>query len=175
MLAELESKFQELERKLTDTLAYMDQCSASELDNKSEGQWSAVDILFHLSKSEIGSTLYLQKKMRANKEDVPNGGLGAKLRSKLLLTALKNEKRKYKAPKVIADMSNVPDYTSIKRDILNNRKALATVLGQFDATMSKKNYFKHPFAGRMNIFQTMDFLNMHFARHAVQIRERSKA
>ncbi len=175
MIPELEEKFQKLEEVFTETIAFMDAQPSTELNKPIPGKWNAVEILFHLAQSEKGTTLYLGKKILADKKEVASGGIGEKLRSKLLIAALSSKSRSYKAPKLIADMSDCPDYESIKKGMIENRKDLKILMGRFDSTMAKMAYFKHPLAGRINIYHTLDFLSTHFSRHADQIRERSKA
>ncbi len=137
-----------------------------------EGKWTPAQIVFHLYTSEVGTVNDLKKKIEST--DVPSPGFRGFIASILLKRALRNQKKKYQAPKVLGEMPDKPEFEKLQSDYLNLRKELRSVLGKFDNQMARKAYFKHPVAGRMNIYQTLSFLEEHFDRHKKQIYERLK-
>ncbi len=174
MIPKLEKKFTVLSGKLTDILAYMDELPDEKRHQKPEGSWSAVQVLRHLQLSENGTVTYLRKKVQAPPEEVSSAGFAGKVRSFLLSRALRNYGKKFKAPAVIGDVEASPDYIEVKKAYLKAREELKEILNRFDPQMAGKAYFKHPLAGKINIYQTLVFLEDHLERHIEQIKERSK-
>lgn len=174
MIKRLESKYAILSQQLDETLVYCDGLSAEQLTKSPSGEWDTVQILYHLSTSEVGIVMYLQNKIKAKPEEIENGGIKSFVRGKLLVSALKSKSKKFKVPKVLKEVPDSPDFEKIKLRLKKNRVFLEELLNRFDEKMAKKAYFKHPVAGRINIYQTLDFLNAHFERHAIQIKSRSK-
>jgi hypothetical protein len=173
MVAQLQVKFDRLEAILGDTLAYTDQLSPDKKHAAPPNEWSATQILYHLQISEMGTLGYLEKKLQAPPSEVEKAGIAGWLRSKLLRRALKNMKKKFKAPSILGEMPAKPDYNAVKSGLIETRKKLKNVLEKVTKEQVGRAYFKHPRAGKINLLQTMDFLDDHFSRHAQQIRERS--
>jgi len=169
MIKSIEIRIDKLDAELDEVIQKMRASSAS-LHHKPEEKWSPSQVLNHLYTSEFGTVNYLKKKIHSN--DIPSSGIRGFIASKILSSALKNQKKKYKAPKVLGEMPDKPDFESIQEEYLKVRKELRSVLGEFDKSMARKAYFKHPVAGRLNIYQTLSFLENHFKRHQEQIYER---
>ncbi len=174
MLPAIEKRFNILEKALEETLIYMDGLTREQRLSAPEGSWNAAQILYHIRLSEAGTIGYLSKKLLAPATEVKHAGISGWIRSFLLRRALRNYKKKFRAPKVLGDMPENPDYETEKKAILENRKRFATLLNMVTKKQVGRAYFNHPRAGRINILQTLDFLEDHFNRHAAQIRERSQ-
>lgn len=175
MEAKLESKYAHLQQSLTGLFAQLDSLPEKQLQQSPEGAWNAVQILYHLSVSERGTVGYLNKKLNDSAAKIEKAGLAAFIRSMLLKRALRNYNKKFRAPKIVADIPDQPDYAETKEMYLAVRTDLKAMLEMFDKDKMGKAYFRHPRAGRISILQTMDFLQDHFDRHAQQIQERSAA
>ncbi len=173
MIQGLQEKFDELESVLQSTLTYMDTVPSEVLSRDLSEKWNALEILNHLYISESGTTRYLEKKSQAPAKSVQKGGLNSWVRSKLLQRALNNYQKKYRAPKVVDQVKGELDFQELRSKLISNRAELANLLGTITTDSAKRAYFKHPLAGRLNIYQTMDFLIAHFKRHAEQIKERT--
>lgn len=173
MLPKLQIEFDSLNNSLERTLTYMDNLSNENLYACDPEEWNAAQILFHLKDAENGTLAYLSKKIQTPKSEIPKGGLSSKIRSIFLGRALRNYDRKFKAPSVLSNIPDKPDYHDVKREYLEVRKKTGLLLEKFDKKMVNKAYFKHPRAGRITILQTLEFLKDHFDRHMEQIIERS--
>ncbi len=168
------SRYQAMQAELYALFAKMDQTQPSLRNQRPEGAWNSVQILQHLLLSEGGTVAYVNKKLNQSPENVAKAGLAAKLRSFALNRALRNFRKKYKAPGTVGDVDDAPDYEAIKARYLDVRKDLKETLEKFDAERTKRCYFKHPVAGTMSILQALDFMHEHFVRHRAQIEERSR-
>lgn len=175
MEPKISTKLEALNKSLHHLLTYMNHLEPEQMTHRPDGAWSPAQVLQHMYLSEQAAVAYLKKKSQTPAVEVGKGGMGAKLRSFLLHKALRNEAKKYKAPRVAGDVDENPSYEEVKAQYLQVRKDLEAVLGQFDWAMMGRTYFKHPIAGRMNILQMLDFLNDHFQRHYNQIKERAEA
>lgn len=173
MLSKLQIEFDSLNHSLNQMLTYMDNLSIEKLYASNPEEWSAAQILYHLKDAEKGTLAYLTKKLETPKSEIPRGGLSSKIRSIFLGRALRNYERKFKAPAMLSDIPQKPEYKSLREEYLEVRKNFGLLLEKFDKEMVKKAYFKHPRAGRITILQTMEFLKDHSDRHMEQIIERS--
>ena len=169
MIESIKTRIDKLDRELEEVASRMNGQSET-MYNAPEGKWSPVQVLYHLYSSEHGTVNYLKKKI--DSDDVPSSGLRGFIASTLLKRALKNRKKKYNAPKVLGEMPEKPDFKKLQEDYLSVRKELRIVLEKFDKKKARKAYFKHPIAGRLNIYQTLSFLEDHFDRHKEQIFKR---
>lgn len=169
MINSIKDRLDKLDSELEEVIQKMKDSSKS-LHNKPKEKWSPVQVLNHLCTSEQGTVNYLKKKVQS--KDVPSSGIRCFFASRLLSRALKNRKKKYRAPKVLGEMPDKPDFEKVQDEYLKVRKELRSVLDRFDKKKARKAYFKHPIAGKLNIYQTLSFLENHFERHKEQIYER---
>ncbi len=132
-----------------------------------QGKWSPAQVIFHLIQVEEFSVNYVNKKIKFP-ETLKTGGTSAFFRFYLLKFFLLLP-LKYKAP---APVSAVPDKLS-KNELLmkweNVRKELAKLLDNFPEDLLEKNIFKHLVAGRLNVYQMLDFIKDHLNHHLPQI------
>jgi hypothetical protein len=139
------------------------------LRSESEQVWSPLQIVYHLYISEHYSRLYLEKKIKG-KDLLKKSGLTSILKLKLLQTILKSP-LKFKAPGRISEQP--PD---LSLDILDQWNEERTHLGKFlfsvDNDLAQLELFRHPFAGRMNVVQMLDFFEAHFDHHKRQVMNR---
>jgi DinB superfamily len=130
-------------------------------------KWSAAQILYHVFQSEYGVQRYLKKKIQAL--HLPKTGFRERIRSWLLDKYLKSS-RKFKAPKGIDVPQAEFDLNKFleKWDLL--REEMRSFLDNFPREKIDRSIFKHPVVGRIDIFQTLSFLDLHSQRHFQQIR-----
>ena len=145
--------------------------SAEALDRPpAPGQWSALQVMQHLMRSEELSMRYLQKKLRYQPE-LRKAGPAAALRSRLLRFYLRLP-FKFKAPAPVDAPTFEADVSLEElagRWKANRRELRAFLDGLPDDTYDKEVY-KHPFAGRLTLTGMVDFFDGHFQRHRQQIR-----
>lgn len=137
-----------------------------------ENQWSILQVVEHLLLVETGSLQYMQKKYKYGK-NIPRAGWGTKIRYTLFRFAF-DLPFKWKAPKVA---STLPEQSELK-DVQTRWEQTRQQMNAFIEAMPERDYhlsiFKHPFAGRLNLYQTFGFYTTHFEHHLKQI-ERIKA
>lgn len=159
--ADLEEKRERLESRLSGVDANL--LSIPE----KEGKWSVNQVLTHLSISEFASLKYIQKKMLGI-DTVNNKSFSSVFRSKLLKWLL-DSPLKYKMPKQLPEPSNEKSFDELKAQFEKNRKAIHQLIESFPEEDIDKLIFKHPFAGRFSLHQTITFLEDHYNHHVKQI------
>ena len=174
MLPKLKTKIDQMDDRLSTMIEVLDGLNDEELHHKPDNKWNPAQIFQHLLDSEVGTTNYLKKKLNAKPEDVPRGGISALVRYAALARYIKNTKKKYRAPKVLADIPENPDYQTARTRYKEIRATLRSLLEPITKNQVGRAYFKHPRAGRLNIKHTLGFLELHLERHFKQIQERIK-
>jgi hypothetical protein len=172
MLRKFEKKLDRMDASLTEMITFLDGLSTDKMHHKPNGKWSPAQVFQHLHDAEIGTKNYLDKKLQAPPSEVPSGGIGGKVRSFMLKRALRSRKNQFKAPEMLAEISENPNYPELRQSYLNVRKDMRATLEGVETDRAGKAYFKHPRAGRLTISQTLDFLEDHFDRHFEQIKAR---
>ncbi len=131
-------------------------------------KWSIIQILHHLIQAEKGTLNYIKKKTQSP-EKLQKAGLIDKLKSKLLNFYLKSPK-KWKAPEMV---NRIPEKDSLENTIIaynSIRNEWYSFLIQMPDDWSRKKIFRHPITGRMDMYMTLDFLELHAKRHFAQIQ-----
>ncbi len=159
MLPKFEKRLNSMDQSLAEMIAFLDQLDADQLHMKPNGKWSPAQVFQHL---------------QAPPSEVPSGGIGAAIRSMLLRRALRSRKNQFRAPKILSELPDSPNYEELKQSYLEIRKEMREILSDIDSKGSSKEYFKHPRAGRLTVGQTLGFLEDHFDRHFDQIKARTK-
>jgi hypothetical protein len=133
----------------------------------SPGKWSASQVVFHLINSEELSANYISKKLLAP-EKLKKTGLKQNINSFLLNTFLKMPV-KYKAPSVVAKSEDKYSKAELFDRWKKSRINFKTLILNIDEKLYDDLLFKHPFAGRFNIYQTLTFIQEHIKHHIKQI------
>ena len=131
-------------------------------------KWSVNQILIHLLTSERLTLLYLKKKSRGI-DALKDSGLLTDLRLYLLKISQRLPLR-FKAPKFLKQ--STPDPVSLTELITQwnqSRVELQNFLESIADEHVRKLIYKHPVAGRFNIYQCLAFLREHFHHHLPQI------
>lgn len=132
-----------------------------------KGKWSAVQVGMHLYTAELNGLKYMQKKIQAADKLAPSGIMG-KLRTLLLRLALRIN-IKYKAPEIVSNPSNRITPKELKEKWTALRMELVSFLNEIPEKYHDKAIFKHPMAGKINLFQALDFMGDHMQRHLKQV------
>lgn len=132
-------------------------------------KWSITQILSHLMMSERMSFQYMKKKYLGINE-APESGLLQELKLQLLIVSQRLP-IKYKAPAVLGE-GEPPEITLAEAETQWNalREEIASFLEKFDDKTVKKNVYKHPIAGRLNVIQAIRFFQEHMRHHVPQIK-----
>ncbi|MEX2589140.1 MAG: DinB family protein, partial [Chitinophagales bacterium] len=155
MIIKLESAFKKIERQRKRLIEELNQYNKSQLDfHPKAGSWNMKQVCLHLIVAEENSLAYMRKKINAL-EELDNAGLWSKLRL-AFLNSVVSTKIKFKAPKIVqlkeGDADNL-DYEQLIDRWDKVRRELYNFADKLDHKASEKLLFKHPFAGRFNIYQ----------------------
>ena len=163
--SQLSNLFEDLKRFSTDQL----------FQKPGPKVWSPIQVLYHLYKSEMLSLRYIKKKVQYDKNPATSGLLTF-FRSVVLSLALQTPFKYRAAPPVdVEELPGGATMETIQKDWVNVREELRTFLLQIDTSYLSKNVYKHPLAGRFNLYQMLKFFNDHFQRHKKQIYDRLNA
>jgi hypothetical protein len=157
---------QELEGLLND-LESFDKAALNHRDQ--EGQWSVLQVMHHLLRSETLSRTYLEKKMSFQPR-LKTAGLPSALRRTVLNFYL-NTPIKFKAPKMVGT-EQLPEQSTLQEVASSwkqERKALENFLNTLPEDIVRKSVYRHPIAGKLTLDGMLDFFQQHFRRHRKQI------
>jgi hypothetical protein len=131
------------------------------------GRWSALQVLHHVVESEAATLGYIRKKMQAG-ASLPAAGLGSRLRRMVVQLGLALPLR-FKAPAVAAGVPGVvePDRLRARWDAV--RSGWRELLEAFPSDLEGRLVFRHPFAGRMDLADTLAVLQAHLDHHVPQV------
>ena len=143
------------------------------LAGKGEEDWTRHELLYHLYLTEKGTLAYLKKKM-AEEVEPPKASFKSHLRSYLLNRFMKSKTRKAKAPKIADPRQNKTpqDVSQLVDQFRDLRDDWYQFVDSQRELYWKKAVFRHPYAGRLNGEQMMNFVNLHFQRHLDQMKDR---
>lgn len=168
MIEALRDKYLHLEDKRKNLYDLLETLDEKQLNFRpAEDKWSITQIVFHLVKAEQLSVISINKEIRNTNSG--RAGVSAFVRSSLLKFALISP-LKFKAPPIMGNVPKEYDINELKTKWLTVRNKLHTALGEVDKELGKQYLFVHPYAGKLNIYQTMDFLVQHFNHHYRQIK-----
>lgn len=163
----IKNKFERLEDSREALIRTLDSVDESVL-NKSPrpGKWSVNQIIYHLKKSEHASYNYVTKKLQS--DDLTRNGYKSKVASFILKIAFILP-LKYKAPKVLRNVPENLDFPDLSNTWKKNRVALGELISALPEKTGHRNIYRHPYAGRFNLYQMLTFFQDHFDRHRRQV------
>jgi hypothetical protein len=167
-------KYKKLENSRTVMLMMVKDLNEQQMHSQpAQGKWSIAQTVAHLIEAEGVSVGYMKKKAKLQ-ESLQKTGVKNMLRSMMLKIALRLPIR-YKAPRILGPASNDIPIHQLEVKWNEVREDLKELLENISREMMDKAIFKHPYAGYLNIVQTLDFLQEHFNRHLKQIEEKALA
>lgn len=170
MNKKIEDKLNLLEDTRYKMLKVLSRVDMKKLDTPpAQGKWSVAQIIYHLNKAESNSVIYVGKKMH-DLQNLKKTGLIEAFKLWLVKLAFVLP-FKYKAPSVLGDMPGNVEYNTIVTEWGETRKRLKELVASLPEDMLSKNVFKQPTAGRLNIYQMLDFMQAHFNRHLKQVNK----
>ena len=174
MDSKIESEFNKLEKSRFQLFAKLDEKEEPELNyHPDKNKWSVIQVLNHLIITEQLSIKYINKKL-TYRTNIKNTGLGAVIRFFVLKLMLQTPLR-FKAPEIVSEAPDNGDFNYIKSQWDQTRKELRKLLDDLPEEFLNKNIFKHAIAGKMNIYQTLGFMEEHFKHHLKQIDRIAKS
>ncbi|NNE56259.1 MAG: DinB family protein, partial [Flavobacteriales bacterium] len=135
--------------------------------------WNSLQVLEHILGSERGTLAYLMKKTQADWQDIPLVGEEHAEGSRKLNAALISD-RKWKAPQVLKVPEGERSLSEMSQYWADLREKMYIFVEQLDQNYHGRQIFKHPISGRLDLYQTLEFLANHVAHHMHQL-ERIRA
>ncbi|MFT5185218.1 MAG: hypothetical protein ACI84C_002356 [Flavobacteriales bacterium] len=136
--------------------------------NTKGGGWSALEICEHVIITEASSLGYMLKKTQSGWKDLEKGTDEHKKSADKLHDALISD-NKWEAP----DLLPSPKGEMTLDELLDQWDGLRIKFAQFIESLDPEFYYrlvlKHPYAGRMDLLQTTDFLTHHIFHHMHQL------
>jgi len=168
-------KLEELDLELRDLFESLKDFSDNQLNRKtSEGKWSILQNIHHLILSEGFSQKYIEKKLSFDPE-LKNSGISNKFRAMVLGFYMRNGPKR-KSPEMIntQDLPQDTNFWETVKQWKDQRVQLKAYLNSLDPELFKKQLYKHPAAGKLSIYQMLNFFQQHFRRHRKAIEKISK-
>jgi len=131
------------------------------------GRWSALQVLHHVVESEAATLGYVRKKMQAG-ASLPPAGLGSRLRRAGVQLGLALPLR-FRAPAVAAVVPDFIEPALLRARWDEVRAGWRELLAAFPADLEGRLVFRHPFAGRMGLSDTLAVLQAHLDHHVPQV------
>jgi len=137
-----------------------------------QDKWSIIQVANHLIEAEHKSIKYISKKL-TKQDNLEATGPGAMIKSFILKLILRSPLR-IKAPEVISQSPENNNFDQVEHRWNQTRKDLGHLLDCFTEESLRKSVFRHPFAGKMTICQTLDVFQEHFDHHLKQFERIKK-
>jgi hypothetical protein len=131
------------------------------------GRWSALQVLHHVVESEAATLGYVRKKGQAG-ASLPPAGLGSRLRRAAVQLGLALPLR-FRAPAGAAAVPDVVEPAVLRTRWDEVRAGWRELLEAFPADLEGRLVFRHPFAGRMGLADTLAVLQAHLDHHIPQV------
>ncbi len=130
--------------------------------------WSMAQVVYHLVQAESLTLSYCKKKWSV-KDSLGQTGFRESYKLVLLKLVL-SLPLKFKAPKVLGPVPEQDNLKALFQEWDRLRKDWENFLDGFSQKELSLKIFKHPKTGKMNIVQTLDFMDNHVRHHIRQVR-----
>ena len=165
---QLQQRFDRLESTRRDVLSRLEGHDRARLNRlRSDGGWSALQVLHHVIAAEAGTLSYASKKMQGGTA-LPRAGLLSRLRLLGLQAAMVSPLR-FKAPGMTADVPREIDPDELRARWDEVRAGWEKLLESFPEEILDRMVFRHGFAGLMGLPDTLGFMQAHLEHHARQV------
>jgi hypothetical protein len=165
----LELLLQEFEEVKDTFTSLIESFSGDQRVAKPAEGWSMLQVMEHIIWSETGTLEYMKRKTQAPWAEIEITSDEEHKKSTQLNGALKSDKR-WKAPDVLPDPTGAQSLENMIVYWDNLRVEYSKFLESVDENYHNRLIFKHPFSGRLNLYQTMEFLNNHVLHHIHQLK-----
>jgi hypothetical protein len=165
---QLQQRFDRLETARSGVLARLEGHDRTRLNRpRPDGGWSVLQILQHVITAEEGTLRYMSKKMLAG-ASLPQAGLKSRLRLLALQMVLASPFR-FRAPGATGDVPDETDPAELRARWNAVRASWKELLDTFPGELLDRMVFRHGMVGLMSLYDTLDFLQAHLARHVRQV------
>jgi len=156
--------FHLLDNNMQDTLQLVKGCTETQLHFKKEEQWSIMEVLEHISKSDTIVSSFLLKPFDATAEHEELWG-----QKRLTRAIVDRIDQKVKAPESMQPKGELKDIAAFEKLFLQQRNLLKQNI-QSGIIVIDKRVRKHPLLGEMTISDWLYFIPLHAQRHLQQIK-----
>lgn len=169
MKPSIESLFNDFEKVKGEFISLVSSFSPEQLTYKPTGGWNMLQVLEHVISSENGTLEYMKRKTRAPWAEIEMAADEENQKSTQLNIALKSDKR-WKAPDVLPNPTGAQSLENMLVYWDNLRLYYFDFLETLDENYHNRLIFNHPFSGRLNLYQTIEFLSNHVLHHIHQLK-----
>ena len=163
----IRDKLERLDEEREKMYEAVEHLSEKELHDHSYG-WSIIQVFVHLHEAEVGSVLYMRKKMQAGSR-MKDYAFGNRLRMSLSKAFLQSS-IKWKAPKYIAQPEGTHSLQEVQEMWAKTRDLTKTYVKEYPDELLNKAVYKHPFAGRLDLVNAIDSMTYHQRHHMHQLK-----
>jgi hypothetical protein len=169
MNSKIEDLFQKFENSRLELFSFLDTFPKEKMNQSiSDKKWSVVQVINHLKEAEKGSVLYITKKIERSTK-FEKSGFKSTYRYLILRLAFILP-IKYKQPPMLDEPTNDMTIDEAKENWSVVRNDMRAILEQMNDEQITSEIFKHPLVGKMNMIQSIKFMQKHFDRHEEQIK-----
>ena len=169
----IKEKYAHLEAINQSLLKDISQLSKEDLLRKpNDKTWCIIQVLEHVKNAELGTLLYIRKKLKYG--GLKNINWSAGLRNSLM-KLVNNSSVRFKMPRVLPHPETTKTLDQIIADWSELRTKWHGLFDEFPNEYLDKAIFKHPFFGRLSLSQAIDSMITHQNHHIKQIKRIKKA
>ena len=172
MEAKLKKQFDLLQESLSKLFDELEGFTHPQMNHQaSPEKWSANQTIYHLFDAEKKSLAYLRKKIEnLDQSTLRKAGVSEMCKS-IALNAFLKSPIKVKAPASVSQVPDEANYEQLKADWVQVREDMEKFCKELPVKLLPYPIYKHPRAGRLTIYQAVNFFQAHFDRHRKQILE----
>jgi len=164
---EATEKVQLLNKLLSDQVQKLKVFDINQLTAGVHPGWSVLEVLEHLMKAEKASLGYLNYKLSQG-ATFKKAGLRQKYNGFIMKRAY-NSIFKFTAPEGVVPKGEYDSLDELIQDFMALRKELLDFIQNRQEEAFSLVMYKHPYFGRLTLFQMLVFFEGHFMRHSKQI------
>lgn len=165
---QLSQAFDELVDARIRFIEMLEDCPRELLSRKPEQGWTMLQVMEHVIAAEAGTLEYMAKKTQAPAAEIPLAGEESVAGSEQLNNALKSH-GKWTKPEVLPDPTGAQSFDNMLIYWEDLREKYRSFLDALDPAYYERTIYKHPFSGRLNLYQTIGFLTNHLIHHGYQL------
>lgn len=169
MDATLQSYLQRLDEAHAGFIEEISAYSREQRATSENNGWNMLQVMEHIIISEKGTFEYLKRKTSAAYTEIPLSDGENEKSSQQLNAALVSDKR-WAAPQVLPPPTGTQSLENMVAYWDRLREDLEHFLLGLQPEYYHRQIFKHPFSGRLDLFQTLEFLIHHIAHHRHQLK-----